>query len=51
MNREEMIKVLESQNETVLTHLISNYLTKEGIIELIKNMEDEQIQELVDNLN
>ena len=51
MLREQMIEVLESQKETKLQWLMKNYLTKEAVVELIENMEDEQIQELVDNLN
>lgn len=50
MNRNEIIDFLENQDELSLIDLMRAYLSKEGIIEMMKGWEDDVLEEAAENL-
>ena len=50
MNTKKVFKFLENQDEKTLIDLMSAYLSKESIIELMKSWEDDVVEEAAENL-
>ena len=50
MERDKIIQFLESQDELTLIDLMRAYLSKEGIIEIMKGWDDDILEEAAANL-
>lgn len=50
MEREKIIHFLENQDKLTLIDLMRAYLSKEGIIEMMKGWDDDILEEAAENL-